>query len=127
MVAPRTRRGGRPPAHPDSRRTWQFTVRLSPTEYRLICRRAGGIPIGTFLRLQALRKSPPPDDPVPPVNIRTIGELRKIGNNLNQAVHLIHTGVIPPDFGEILRVLNASIKACHRSLLGFPIDASDAP
>jgi hypothetical protein len=127
VVAPRTRRGGRPPAHADARRTWKFTVRLSPAEYRLVCRLSGGIPISTFLRLQALRKRPLPADRVPPVNMRTIGELRKLGNNINQAVHLIHTGVIPPDFGEILRVLNASIQAYHRSLLGFPSDAPDAP
>lgn len=127
LVASRTRRGGRPAVPPEERRTWILSVRFSPAEYRLLCRRSEGAPLRTFVRMQALRKRPLPADRVPAVNQRTIGELRRIGNNLNQAVHLIHIGVLPPEFGEILRTLNSTIKAYHRSLLGFPNEAPDAP
>jgi len=102
-------------------------VALSPFEHRQILGLSGHHPLSTFLRTQGLRKRPLPADRVPEVNDQVIGELRRIGNNLNQAVHLIHIGALPSDFGEILRMLNATIKAYHRSLLGFPNDASDAP
>ena len=85
------------------------------------------MPLRPFIRMQALRKRPLPAGRVPAVNLRTIDELRRLGNNLNQAVHLIHIGVLPADFGEIIRVLNATILAYHRSLLGFPTDLPEAP
>jgi len=130
LVAPRStgRRGrGRPVLDPDRRRTIFLKVRFSPSEHRQVIRLCGNVPLADFLRTQSLRKRPLPADRVPEVNHQVILELRRLGNNLNQAVHLIHTGVIPPGFGEILRILNATIKAYHRSLLGFPSDAPDAP
>lgn len=83
------------------------------------------MPLSTFLRLQALRRRPLPADRVPAVNLRTVGELQRIGNNLNQAVHLIHTGTIPPSFGEILRRLLAEIRAFHQSLIEHRASSPD--
>ena len=56
-------------------------------------------------------------EPEVPPGAGTPASIYIAGNNLNQAVHLIHTGTIPPSFGEILRRLLAEIRAFHQSLI----------
>jgi hypothetical protein len=115
-------KGGRRALAPQHRRTLIVKARFSPDEYRLLSRLASPFPISTYLRLQALHKQPAPLSRVPAANLHVIGELQRIGNNLNQAVHLLHTGVIPPSFGEVLRTLQTELRAYHRSLLGQPAE-----
>lgn len=61
-----------------------------------------------------------PEPPVPAVNVATVGELNRIGNNLNQAVHLLHMGILSADFGKALRELENLISSLKRELLGLP-------
>jgi hypothetical protein len=115
-------RGGRPRLDPQHRRSITIEVLFSPAEYRLLRQLAGCFPISTFLRLQALRQQPLPAKRVPPVNLQVIVELQRIGNNVNQAVHLVHTGKLPASFGDILGSLQNELRAYHRSLLGEPAE-----
>ena len=57
---------------------------------------------------------------MPAVNVSVVGELNRIGNNLNQAVHLLHTGVLSGEFAEALDELEAAIHSLKRELLALP-------
>jgi hypothetical protein len=52
--------------------------------------------------------------------VSAVGELNRIGNNLNQAVHLLHTGVLSGEFAETLHALEAAIRSLKRELLALP-------
>ena len=93
----------------------RLTVRVSPREQAEIARRAGEaqVSVGTFLRLAALGATVAPAK-VPEANLRSIGELSRVGNNLNQLVKLIHQGRAPLGLRgvvEALLGLLGSIKA----------------
>jgi len=108
----------RPPATP--RRVVGLCLRLSPAEHARLSARARHArrSLSAYIRIAALTaKSPEP--PVPPVNIAVVGELNRIGNNLNQAVHLLHTGVLSGDFAEALRELDTALHTLKRQLLGM--------
>jgi len=63
---------------------------------------------------------------MPAVNLATVGELNRIGNNLNQAVHLLHIGHLPSDFAQTLADLECLMRSLNRQLLGLPAqDAED--
>jgi len=63
---------------------------------------------------------------MPAVNLATVGELNRIGNNLNQAVHLLHMGHLPSDFAQALADLECLIRSLKRQLLRVPDeDAED--
>jgi hypothetical protein len=108
------------------RRSITIEVYVSPIEYRALRRLAEPFPLSTFLRLQGLGR-PISGDRIPPPSLQMIGQLQRIGNNLNQSVHLLHTGRLPPTFGEILRLLLSAVHAYHRALLGLPPDEPSDP
>jgi len=69
-----------------------------------------------------------PELPMPAVNLATVGELNRIGNNLNQAVHLVHMGYLSSDFAQALADLERLIKSLKRQLLRYPDrEAEDRP
>lgn len=61
-----------------------------------------------------------PEPPMPAVNLATVGELNRIGNNLNQAVHLLHMGHLPSDFAQALADVERLVKSLKRQLLRCP-------
>ena len=114
---------GRPPATEPTRRTVSVRVRLTPREHARLRKRARDLhrSLAGYVRLVALRgKIPPP--PVPAVNLAAVGELNRIGNNLNQAVHLLHTGYLSSELASALSEIESLLRSLRRQLIGLPED-----
>jgi len=98
-------------------RSVRLVFRATPAEARSVAARAArsGLERSEFLRAMALgRRLPPPG--VPAINLRAILELARLGNNLNQAVKLVHQGRLSPRIEAILLELLAAIDATRASL-----------
>lgn len=102
-------------------RTIGLCVRLSPAEHARLIERArlSGRSLLSFVRKAALDRRMP-KLPVPAVNLATMGQLNRIGNNLNQAVHLVHMGALSSDFAVALSELDALLRSVKRQLIGLP-------
>jgi hypothetical protein len=104
-------------------------VRFSRAEHARLVERARVChrSLNAFVRIAALgRRMPEP--PMPAINLATVGELNRIGNNLNQAVHLLHIGHLSGDFAQALADLERLIKSLKRQLLKCPDeDAEERP
>jgi hypothetical protein len=101
-------------------------VSLSRSEHARLVERArlARRSLISFVRIAAISREMP-EPPVPAVNLAAIGELNRIGNNLNQAVHLLHTGYLPSDFGKVLSDLEGHLKSLKRQLAGLPARDAD--
>jgi hypothetical protein len=129
------RRPGRPPLPPRRRRTRRLFVRLTPDELRDLRLRAAHarLPVATYLRHTALHRRPP--HPVPALTVRTLGELARWGNNLNQLTKLAHLRQLPGDPAAALRTLAGHLRDLRRRLAGLaglaghaaPLDPGTAP
>lgn len=119
---PRNRPGrpGRPrlPAH--QRRTSGLLVRLTQLEHETLRSRAAAarLPLAHYVRTTALSRHLKASH-VPAANLAISGELAAIGNNLNQAVHLAHLGLLTPSLLPTLKELLDMIDRYRRELYGL--------
>lgn len=111
------------------KRTKSIHIRCTPHEHSLIHTRAdrSGMYVGSYLRTLALGEPGPRAARRPPVEkrelARLLGELGKIGSNLNQIARALHMGD-PPDMHEMRRALEefAALRALTRRALGYRDD-----
>ncbi len=104
----------RPRKSPAERRTEQLNMTLSPAEKAKIAQRAASanMTLTDFTRAVALNRSLKVTQTTES-DFATRHELRRIGNNINQAVHLMHTGKggatlqdLVPSLDKLNRVLD---------------------
>lgn len=124
----RRRKGGRPAAKPEDRRTIRRRIWLSPLEYAEITAKAIalGIPVGAYIRLEATRASMP-RPPVPTVNMEAWRELARLAANVNQyqaAINQRAATTWPPD---LIPDLLEAIRQVRFSLFGINPDDADDP
>lgn len=83
----------RPAKSPAEKRTEQLNIALSPKERAKLQTRAAkaNMTLTDFARAAALNRSLKVVESTAP-DFMTRHELRRIGNNINQAVHLMHIG-----------------------------------
>ncbi|HVT18573.1 MAG TPA: plasmid mobilization relaxosome protein MobC [Thermoanaerobaculia bacterium] len=115
------RRPGRPPLPPERRHRHPLLLRLTLAERDTLRRRAAlaRLPVAAYAREQALRRSPSLRA-VPVVNIRSVGQLGRLANNLNQLTKLAHQGRTSPALLPCLERLLAEVAALRRLLIGLP-------
>lgn len=100
----RPRSPGRPRKPDALKRSVVIGVRVSEEEKAIIEENADGRDLSTFLR-QAGMAQQPPGQPgrIPLANREVLGQLGRLGNNLNQLVRLAHTGRFPAHLGALLQ------------------------
>lgn len=116
------RRPGRPRSM--APRATSVRVRFTALELRAVDAKAAaaGLPRATFLRRAALvRRINAPR--VPAIHLRAVFELLRLGNNLNQAVKLVHQGRLSPDLESSIARLQETIDRYRDELT----NASSAP
>ena len=117
-MPPRTScgRGGRPAVPAAERRRPLTLVWATPWEGFLVSEKADSVclPLSRYLLLAGLQRKIPA--PVARIELATLGHLAAVGNNLNQAVHLLHLGQLTPDFGRSLSELQALLQEIRRQL-----------
>lgn len=110
---------GRPRLNPSSTRTLRLSFRVTEAEVKAIDSRAtlAGLDRSTYVRraalgarIVALR--------VPAIHLAAIGQLQRIGNNLNQSVKLVHEGRLSSEFGPALREVQRLLLELRRALRG---------
>jgi Mobilization protein NikA len=123
---PSHHRRGRPPLPPDHRRRHILTLRLTLPERDALRRRAAlaRLPIAVYARQRTLRHTPPRSVPI--LNIRSVGQLGRLANNLNQLVKLAHQGQVSPDILPSLTLILAEVRRLRRLLVGLPPDPPPA-
>ncbi len=90
-------------------------------EHALAC----GLPVAAFIRQVVLGVTPVARRPLAHAAIVAIN---RVGNNLNQLVHLAHTGVVlAPDLLRALTAVLAEIRALRDALLDAAGPASSEP
>lgn len=94
-AAARRKMSGRPRLAPEYRRTGRLDIRMSPEEIEAVrgLARAAGVPLARYARSAALGLRV--QVPRPAIDVQTAAELGRIGNVLNQAVRLAHSGRTP--------------------------------
>lgn len=112
-------RRGRPSLPGEARRSVLLRAWFTPGEARLLREHAAArhLSVSRYLALLATRRRLPP---LPPsrLEVSLVGQLGRIGNNLNQAVHLLHVGQLDPTFGSILGELRAAVSELRRRVFG---------
>ena len=85
----------RPRKSPELLRTQQLNISLSPVEHTRLADRANkaNMTLTDFTRAAALNRSVKVYESTAP-DFMTRHELRRIGNNINQVVHLMHIGKV---------------------------------
>ena len=116
MDRPTSRGHGGRPTLPAAQRRRPLTVWATPWDGFLLAERADSVclPLSRYLLLAGLGRKIQP--PVARVELATLGQLAAIGNNLNQAVHLLHTGQLTPEFGRALADLQALLREIRSRL-----------
>jgi Bacterial mobilisation protein (MobC) len=120
-------RRGRPPLPPEHRRRHLLPIRLTGAERETMMRRAAlaRLPAAAYVRRCALGNGRRPAV-VPVVNVRSVGELGRLANNLNQLTKLAHQGQTTPALLPCLGELLAEVRALRRLLVGLPPAAATA-
>jgi hypothetical protein len=124
---PSLRRSGRRPLPPERLRRFRLEVRLAAAELATVRRRAARARLSTaaYARIAALRGSPP--RPVPILNIRLVGQLGRLANNLNQLAKLAHQGRVSPALLPCLGAILGEVRKLRRELIGLdPIAPAEA-
>lgn len=100
------------------RHTMMVMVRFTPEDHATVeqCARLSGVPVATYIRAVSLGRVLAPV--VPAVNYDAIGQLRRIGNNINQALVTIYTGKVPSSFRPMLLELITLIRKLRAELSG---------
>lgn len=123
-----SRRGGtgRPRLSSEAQRGIRLATRVTLRECGLIAERAAeaNLTLAAYLRTAALRAriNPPL---VPPINLRFVGDLGRVGNNLNQLVHAIHAGRAPAGLLAAVEEVRSLLVDVHRELIGLQSPAHD--
>jgi hypothetical protein len=109
-------RGGRPALPPAERRRPLTLVWATPWEGFLVAEKADAVclPLSRYLLLAGLQRHIPA--PVSRIDLATLGQLAALGNNLNQAVHLLHMGQLSPELGPSLAAVQALLEQIRREL-----------
>lgn len=102
------------------RRSVILMVRLTPDEQTQVeeSARQSGLPVATYIRTVILGRRLAPV--VPQVNFDAIDQLRRIGNNLNQAVVAIYTRSLSPSLRPPLLELVTLVRKLRAELAGKP-------
>jgi hypothetical protein len=118
--APRRHGGGRPPRPASARHSVPLTTWVKPGELARILHRVAeaNLSVSAYLRTAALRVTINPPS-VPRVNLRLLGDLGRVGNNLNQLVHAIHAGRAAPGLLTVLNELLVMLQTVRRELIGL--------
>lgn len=100
------------------RRSVILMVRLTPDEQTQVedSARQSGLPVATYIRTVILGRRLAPV--VPQVNFDAIDQLRRIGNNLNQAVVAIYTRSLSPSLRPPLLELVTLVRKLRAELAG---------
>lgn len=116
---------GRPRLPRESHRSVSVRVRFSPSELAQLRLAAAecSLPLATYIRAEALHQRIRPPS-VPQVNLRCVGELNRLGNNLNQLLVLIYTNRAPLGLLGTLRALLGLVDEVKGLLLGEARDES---
>lgn len=76
------------------RRSYRIDIRLTPVEHKLLCQVAAldGLSMSDYMRTTVLHTKPVGfrTDPERKLIIQELGQLGKIGSNLNQIAHELH-------------------------------------
>jgi hypothetical protein len=100
------------------REAW-LSFRVTEAELAEITSRAqlAGLDRSTYVRRAALAQRIVALR-VPAVHLQAIGQLQRIGNNLNQAVRLVHEGRLSPDLGSSVEEVRRLLLELRRALRG---------
>ncbi len=110
--------GGRPRLDGQQRQSCQVMVRFTERDaatLRDLAKRAG-LPLQKLIRRAALEAKIPPRPPE--VHLDCVGQLRRIGNNLNQALLLTYRGGGPTDLRTAILELLLLCREIRMRLLG---------
>ena len=110
---------GRPRQAADKLRSERIRIRLSQGELAWLKEQAAGRPLPSWVR-ERLFGEPRVRSKVPAANLEVVGQLAKIGNNVNQLVRLAHTGRFPSHLQPLLRELYQMLARYQSELLGGP-------
>ena len=125
-LTPRKSKGGRRKGDPTAVRSAVIGVRVSATEYAMLCERAAAMHMkpAQWLRAAALtRRLPSP--PVAAINRAQYVELARLAANLNQLTHLANMGRnVTVAEGLLVRLL-AETQRLRQALLGIGGDSDD--
>lgn len=110
----------RPPKDPSQVRDLSVAVRFSPAEAEHLRELADqlGLPLRTFVRRTVLGAKLP--SPVPAVNLELARDLSRVGGNLNQLLHALHTGKVKEPPAVDLLELQALLAQVRHQLRGEP-------
>jgi hypothetical protein len=108
----------RPPIDPALVRSLRLDVALSPSELALLLEVAADLrlPLRTYVRRAALGAKLP--SAVPAVNAELARELARVGGNLNQLLHAVHTGKVKEPPAIDLLELQSLLAQIRRQLRG---------
>ncbi|HEV3459846.1 MAG TPA: plasmid mobilization relaxosome protein MobC [Thermoanaerobaculia bacterium] len=113
-----------PPRDPPAKLTRTAGTRFSPAQFEAIQEHARGcgLTVTAFIRQVVLGHSPTPHRPLARSAIVAVN---RVGNNLNQLVHLANSGIVlAPDLMRAVAAVLAEIHALQDAL--FRADAADA-
>jgi hypothetical protein len=91
-------------------------VRVSEEERTIIEKNADGRDLSTFLRQAGMAQQQP--GRIPLANRETLGQLSRLGNNLNQLVRLAHAGRFPAHLEALLQRFYDLVAKWRREQLG---------
>lgn len=114
-----------PPVSPPDRLARSAGTRFTEEQYRALSdhAKACGMPVTAFIRRVILGVNPVARRPE---TRSAIVAVNRVGNNLNQLVHLAHTGVVlQPDLLRAVREVLAAVHALRSALLRA--DAGEGP
>jgi hypothetical protein len=115
-----------PPRSDGDKLTHVARTRLTAAQFETLAERsqACGLPVAALIRklIQGL-------NPVPrrPIVRAAIVAVNRVGNNLNQLVHLAHTGIVlAPDLVRVLGEVELQFKALQDALIATDTDDAHA-
>lgn len=94
-------------------RTVSVAVRLTEAEHAELLRRADevGLSVASFVRVQVLDVPPPRAARRPPIDrtmaAQVLGQLGRIGSNINQIAHAFNAGVVTPAPADVAGAMAA--------------------
>ena len=104
---------------PREPRSYRVTIRLSACEHARLLERAAAAGLSLSQCLRATDpKIPPPRRNLPPVAHQILAELRRLGNNVNQAIRLCHQGRIPEQLHPLFAETLAALASFQAALVG---------
>jgi Bacterial mobilisation protein (MobC) len=115
------------PASPEAKLTRTAGTRFTDQQFSALAAHAlaCGLPLAAFIRQAVLGVTPVARRPVAHA---AVVALNRLGNNLNQLVHLAHTGVLlPPDLHRAVAAALGQVLALRDALLDADRTGADEP